>query len=128
MQLNYLLRDAGPFTIYSKKSNYYFQNVLLSMSIYYFYNDVRFIESSQASKSGHINKSMYPLTYPGMAEGVGFEPTVRLHAQRFSRPPPSSTRPPLRRKQFFPCMFNKLVSYGNTRITLYDRLEAWALS
>lgn len=25
-----------------------------------------------------------------VAEGVGFEPTVRLHAQRFSRPPRST--------------------------------------
>ena len=32
-----------------------------------------------------------------LAEGVGFEPTVRLRAQRFSRPSPSSTRPSLRK-------------------------------
>ena len=32
-----------------------------------------------------------------VAERVGFEPTVRLPAQRLSRPPPSTTRPPLRR-------------------------------
>jgi hypothetical protein len=31
-----------------------------------------------------------------MAEGVGFEPTVRSHAQRFSRPPQSATLAPLR--------------------------------
>jgi hypothetical protein len=31
-----------------------------------------------------------------MAEGVGFEPTVRFHAQRFSRPSQSTTLPPLR--------------------------------
>ncbi len=31
-----------------------------------------------------------------MAEEVGFEPTVRLHAQRFSRPPRSTTLAPLR--------------------------------
>ena len=30
-----------------------------------------------------------------MAEGVGFEPTRRFHACRFSRPVPSTTRPPL---------------------------------
>ena len=30
-----------------------------------------------------------------MAEGVGFEPTVPLRRQRFSRPPPSATRTPL---------------------------------
>lgn len=38
-----------------------------------------------------------------MAEGVGFEPTVRLHAQRFSRPSPSSSRPPL---HFAKCKLN----------------------
>jgi site-specific DNA recombinase len=32
-----------------------------------------------------------------LAERVGFEPTVRLHAQRFSRPPRSTTLAPLRR-------------------------------
>ncbi len=31
-----------------------------------------------------------------VAEGVGFEPTERSHAQRFSRPPHSTTLPPLR--------------------------------
>ena len=31
-----------------------------------------------------------------MAEGVGFEPTVRVSAQRFSRPPRSTTPAPLR--------------------------------
>ena len=44
-----------------------------------------------------------------MAEGVGFEPTRRLHACRFSRPVPSTTRPPLQHKtheayqQICPC-------------------------
>ena len=33
----------------------------------------------------------------GVAEGVGFEPTVRLHAQRFSRPSHSTTLASLRR-------------------------------
>ena len=31
-----------------------------------------------------------------MAEGVGFEPTGHLHAQRFSRPPLSAAQPSLR--------------------------------
>ena len=31
-----------------------------------------------------------------VAEGVGFEPTVRSRAQRFSRPPRSTTPAPLR--------------------------------
>ena len=31
-----------------------------------------------------------------LAEGVGFEPTVRSRAQRFSRPPRSTTPAPLR--------------------------------
>ena len=30
-----------------------------------------------------------------MADGVGFEPTVRFHARWFSRPVPSTTRPPI---------------------------------
>ena len=33
-----------------------------------------------------------------LADGVGFEPTVRLHARRFSRPLPSTTRPPIQSK------------------------------
>ena len=41
-----------------------------------------------------------------MAEEVGFEPTVRFPVQRFSRPPPSTTRPPLRALQSF--AFSKL--------------------
>ena len=32
-----------------------------------------------------------------VAEGVGFEPTVRSRAQRFSRPPRSTTPAPLRK-------------------------------
>src|ERR1019366_1422004 len=32
-----------------------------------------------------------------VADGVGFEPTVRLHARRFSRPLPSTARPPIPR-------------------------------
>lgn len=31
-----------------------------------------------------------------MADGVGFEPTKSLHPCRFSRPVPSTTRPPIR--------------------------------
>ncbi len=36
----------------------------------------------------------------GMAERVGFEPTVRLPAQRFSRPSQSTTLAPLRRREW----------------------------
>ena len=35
-----------------------------------------------------------------MAERVGFEPTDRLHGQRFSRPPRSTTPAPLHRSIF----------------------------
>ncbi len=35
--------------------------------------------------------------YSTLAEGVGFEPTRRFPACRFSRPVPSTTRPPLQR-------------------------------
>ncbi len=42
-----------------------------------------------------------PLDFKGlkekMADGVGFEPTVRFHARRFSRPVPSTARPPIQR-------------------------------
>ncbi len=37
-----------------------------------------------------------PIAQANMAERVGFEPTVRLHARRFSRPVHSTTLPPLR--------------------------------
>ena len=33
---------------------------------------------------------------PSVAEGVGFEPTVTFQPRRFSRPVPSTARPPLR--------------------------------
>ena len=36
-----------------------------------------------------------------MAEREGFEPSVRLHVQRFSRPPHSTTLPPLRDGEFY---------------------------
>src|SRR5436305_1215110 len=38
-----------------------------------------------------------------MAERVGFEPTVRLHAQRFSRPSQSTTLAPLPRVALICC-------------------------
>ena len=34
--------------------------------------------------------------YKGMAEREGFEPPVPFRVRRFSRPEPSTTRPPLR--------------------------------
>ena len=36
------------------------------------------------------------ISFKKMAERVGFEPTVRSRAQRFSRPPHSTTLAPLR--------------------------------
>ena len=36
-----------------------------------------------------------------LAEREGFEPSVRLHVQRFSRPPHSTTLPPLRDGEFY---------------------------
>src|SRR5690554_4400282 len=39
----------------------------------------------------------------GLAERMGFEPTVQLYTvQRFSKPPPSATRPPLQRFRVCP--------------------------
>ncbi len=49
-----------------------------------------------------------------MAEGEGFEPPVRFPVQRFSRPPPSTTRPSLR-----PSTFYQLVAVSSC--FLYDR-------
>ena len=40
-------------------------------------------------RAGHLSSA-------ALAEGVGFEPTVRRNARRFSRPLPSTTRAPLR--------------------------------
>ena len=36
-----------------------------------------------------------------LAEREGFEPSVRLHVQRFSRPAHSTTLPPLRDRGFY---------------------------
>ena len=36
-----------------------------------------------------------------LAEREGFEPSVRLHVQRFSRPPHSTTLPPLRDRGYY---------------------------
>ena len=49
---------------------------------------------------GHADITKLSLKSTGcleiLAEGMGFEPTVRLDSvQRFSKPPPSATRPPL---------------------------------
>ena len=35
-----------------------------------------------------------------VADGVGFDPTRRSHACRFSRPVPSTARPPIRKNEF----------------------------
>ena len=36
----------------------------------------------------------------GVADGVGFEPTRSVNPCRFSRPVPSTTRPPIRISEF----------------------------
>ena len=56
--------------------------MLLNAIIYRFYKE--FAEQARTWANGV------------MAERVGFEPTVRLHAQRFSRPSRSTTLAPLR--------------------------------
>ena len=43
-----------------------------------------------------INGSFSTFYKKSVAEGLGFEPRRRSRAQRFSRPPPSTTRPSLR--------------------------------
>src|SRR3989304_5136417 len=58
----------------------------------------RLIDHSSTSPpaGGEARPSKERRRRPSMAEGVGFEPTVRLHAHRFSRAAPSTTRTPLR--------------------------------
>ena len=41
---------------------------------------------------------LIPNSSLNLAEGVGFEPTVDLHPQRFSRPPRSTTPAPLQKE------------------------------
>jgi hypothetical protein len=49
---------------------------------------------------GTIWKSKKTLIFQhNMADGVGFEPTKGFHLWRFSRPLPSTTRPPVRAEQ-----------------------------
>jgi hypothetical protein len=50
-----------------------------------------------------------------MADGVGFEPTRRFHACWFSRPVPSTTRPPVRRRtlQFFHLLIDQNAPDGH---------------
>lgn len=48
-----------------------------------------------------------------MAERVGFEPTERLHARRFSRPVHSTTLSPLQRCQYVTNNSQQAVCVGN---------------
>ena len=45
-----------------------------------------------------------------LAEREGFEPPVPFRVRRFSRPEPSTTRPPLRLLQVYKTRFGRLVS------------------
>jgi hypothetical protein len=49
-----------------------------------------------AAKQSEVIAIIFKHIYKQMAEGEGFEPSRRLRACRFSRPVPSTTRPPLR--------------------------------
>ncbi len=51
-----------------------------------------------------------------MAEGVGFEPTGRLHAQRFSRPPLSAAQPSLRELIILNIFISNVNRYQRTRL------------
>ena len=57
-----------------------------------------------------------------MAERVGFEPTVPLPVRRFSRPLPSTTRPPLRIAMIIPynslCRKADITLYNNNKIDM----------
>ena len=48
------------------------------------------------------------------ADGVGFEPTVRVNVRQFSRLVPSTTRPPIRRAE----IYQSLTDYGTDGIGL----------
>jgi hypothetical protein len=50
------------------------------------------------------------LRIKGLAEREGFEPPVPFRVRRFSRPEPSTTRPPLRLLQVYKARFGRLVS------------------
>jgi integrase len=66
------------------------------------------IDDRKLLTNGHLDDQDY-----GMAERKGFEPLEAFRLQRFSRPPPSTTRPPLRSTQFF--TFNNVRGYSILR-------------
>ena len=53
------------------------------------------VKDEYVIKSSHVKAEKEHLM--GLAEGVGFEPTVRVNAQRFSRPPRSTAPASLRK-------------------------------
>ncbi len=59
-----------------------------------------------------------------LAEGVGFEPTRRLPACRFSRPVPSTTRSPLRLGQ---AEILALRTNCNAEVRLISSTAGWAV-
>ncbi len=68
-----------------------------------------------------------------MAEGVGFEPTVPLQGQRFSRPSPSATRSPLpelKRRYYIMPYLNSAVKpaggvtkTGGNALSMYKKID-----
>ena len=59
-----------------------------------------FSRFSRNMKEAPRCKSLWGLTCGKLAERAGFEPAVRQAVQRLSRPPPSTTRPPLRQGSY----------------------------
>jgi hypothetical protein len=63
----------------------------------------------------------------GMAERVGFEPTVRSRVQRFSRPPRSTTPAPLQRSIFFTARGRTSRLSCRIRLCCPDADRSWSL-
>ena len=68
--------------------------------------------------------SNYLLKTKEMAEREGFEPPVPFRVRRFSRPEPSTTRPPLRLLQGRQTRFARLLSLQQERWNLTWRDQA----
>ena len=63
-----------------------------------------------------------------MAEGGGFEPPVRLYTvQRFSKPPPSATRPPLRKNASQKISNQHPLHYESQRLNHPKHSGQWVL-
>ena len=62
-------------------------------NLYFFLKKIGFKNIVLIDKKGRLRISVNST----VADGVGFEPTRRSHACRFSRPVPSTARPPIQK-------------------------------